>query len=112
MVAPRSALTLPHPRRPTLLPRGAHYRVAGTLTCERWCAQRHRRSPYEVSGWSNAGRRPYYGENHMLFTVGVLIALIAVVIVSRMRVPGGVNAAKLGSMSERWLAEHRASHLP
>jgi len=46
----------------------------------------------------------------MLFIVGIVIALIAVVIVPRMRVPGGVNSATLGLMSEQWLAEHRASH--
>jgi len=46
----------------------------------------------------------------MLFIAGVVIALIAVVIIPRMRVPGGVNAANLGWMSEQWLAEHRGSH--
>ena len=46
----------------------------------------------------------------MLFIVGVIVLLIAVVIVLRMRVPGGVNSATLGWMSEQWLAEHRASH--
>ena len=48
--------------------------------------------------------------NHMLFIVGIVIALIAVVIIPRMRVPDGVNSANLGWMSEQWLAEHRASH--
>jgi hypothetical protein len=43
----------------------------------------------------------------MLFIVGLGIALVAVVVIPRMRMPG---AAPLGSMSERWLAEHRASH--
>jgi hypothetical protein len=46
----------------------------------------------------------------MLFIVGVVVALVAVVSVPRMRAPGGVNAAQLGWMSEQWLAEHRASH--
>jgi hypothetical protein len=46
----------------------------------------------------------------MLFIVGVVIVLIAVVIIPRMRVPGGVNSANLGWMSKQWLAEHRASH--
>jgi hypothetical protein len=54
--------------------------------------------------------RPDCGENHMLFIVGVVIVLIAVVIIQRRRVPGGVNSASLGSMSAQWLAEHRASH--
>ena len=55
-------------------------------------------------------RRAESGENQMLFIIGVVIALIAVVIIPRMRVPGGVNSANLGWMSEQWLAEHRASH--
>jgi len=46
----------------------------------------------------------------MLFIVGIVVALTAVVIVPRMRVPDGVNSANLGWMSGRWLAEHRASH--
>jgi hypothetical protein len=46
----------------------------------------------------------------MLFIVGLVTALIAVIVIPRMRVPGGVNPASLGSMSEQWLAEHRASH--
>jgi hypothetical protein len=46
----------------------------------------------------------------MLFIVGVGIVLIAVGIIARMWVPGGVNSANLGWMSEQWLAQHRASH--
>lgn len=46
----------------------------------------------------------------MLFIVGIVVVMIAVVIIPRMRVPGGVNSANLGWMSEQWLAEHRASH--
>jgi hypothetical protein len=46
----------------------------------------------------------------MLLIVGFVMVLIAVVIIPRMRVPGGVNSANLGWMSEQWLAEHRASH--
>jgi hypothetical protein len=46
----------------------------------------------------------------MLFIIGVVTVLIAFVFVPRMRVPGGVNYANLGWMSEQWLAEHRASH--
>jgi len=55
-------------------------------------------------------RRAECGENLMLFIVGIVIVLITVVIISRMRVPGGVKSANLGWMSEQWLAEHRASH--
>ena len=47
----------------------------------------------------------------MLFILGVVIVLIAVVvIIPRLRVPGGTDSANLGWMSEQWLAEHRASH--
>jgi hypothetical protein len=46
----------------------------------------------------------------MAFIVGVVIALVAAAVIPRTRVPGGVNAAHLGWMSEQWLAEHRASH--
>jgi hypothetical protein len=57
-------------------------------------------------------RRRECGENQMLFIVGIVVVLIAVVIIPMMRVPGGVNSANLGWMSEQWLAEHRASHSP
>ena len=46
----------------------------------------------------------------MLVIVVVLIAILALVLVARARVPGGVNAASLGWVSERWLAEYRSSH--
>ena len=46
----------------------------------------------------------------MLLIIGILITLTAGVIIPRVRVPGGVNVAKLGWMSQEWLAEHRASH--
>ena len=46
----------------------------------------------------------------MLFIVGIVIASIAVVVIPRLRVPGGVNSATLGWMSQQWIAEHRASH--
>ena len=44
----------------------------------------------------------------MLFIVGVVIVSIGVVIIPRMRMPGGVHSP-IGWMSEQWLAEHRAS---
>jgi hypothetical protein len=71
------------------------------------CAQAHRQS--SLPRVRIVIRRADSGENQMLFIVGVVIALIAVVIIPRMRVPGGVNSANLGWMSEQWLAEHRAS---
>lgn len=45
----------------------------------------------------------------MLLIVGAVVVLIAVAVISRMRVPGAVNATTLGWMSEQWLAEHRAT---
>jgi hypothetical protein len=67
-----------------------------------------------MQGSLYAETRRDYGENHMLFIVGVVIVLVAVavVVIRRVRVRGGVNAADLGSMSEQWLAEHRASRSP
>lgn len=46
----------------------------------------------------------------MLSIVGVVIALIAVVIIPRMQVAGGLNSSSVGWMSQQCLAEHRASH--
>lgn len=48
----------------------------------------------------------------MLLLVGVVMVSTAFVIIPRMRVPGGMNSATLGWMSQQWLAEHRASHSP
>lgn len=48
----------------------------------------------------------------MLFIVGVAIVSMAVVVISQMRLAGGVNVGTLGWMSEQWLADHRASHSP
>jgi len=45
----------------------------------------------------------------MFFIVVVGIMLIAAGIIRRMWVPGGVNSANLGCMSEQWLAEQSAS---
>jgi hypothetical protein len=47
----------------------------------------------------------------MLILILVLGALTAIVISSRVRVPGGANAEKLGQMSEQWVANHRASRI-
>jgi hypothetical protein len=46
----------------------------------------------------------------MLFFIAAGISTVAILILAKMRAPGGANAAHLGSMSEQWLAEHRASH--
>ena len=47
----------------------------------------------------------------MLFVVGAIIVLIALVLVPRIQVGNGTNAHTLGWMSEQWLNEYRASHL-
>lgn len=46
----------------------------------------------------------------MLILFGVLVTLTTALVIRKVRVPGGVNAANLGEVSEQWLAEHRASH--
>jgi hypothetical protein len=48
----------------------------------------------------------------MLLTIGVLFTLTAGIIATRLHAPRGLHGAPLGWMSEQWLAEHRASHLP
>jgi hypothetical protein len=55
------------------------------------------------------GTRATEGD-HMLIIIALLLTFTAAIIVTRLRVPGGVNTSPLGSMSERWLAEYRASH--
>jgi len=46
----------------------------------------------------------------MLFIAGTVLVLIAVLIIPRLRMPGAVNLAHLGPMSDQWLAEHRPLH--
>ncbi len=45
-----------------------------------------------------------------LFTIGLLTALAIVVAMTRRGLPRGSETAQLGAVSERWLAEYRASH--
>ena len=71
-------------------------------------AEAHRRSHCRVSGSLCAERKA--ARPNKLFIVGIVIALIAFVIISRVRVPVCVNSASLGWMSEQWLTDHRASH--
>ena len=47
--------------------------------------------------------------NTMLLFLTSAVLLIALPILRRIHVPGGVNSSSLGWMSERWLAEYRAS---
>ena len=75
-----------------------------------WCAVRSRTADsgsIRYSVWNGA---VVPVENVMLLIFGAVVASIAVAIIPRMRVPGGVNESQLGWMSEQWLAEHRASH--
>jgi multisubunit Na+/H+ antiporter MnhG subunit len=46
----------------------------------------------------------------MMLTIGVLITVTAVFGILRLRIPARSQAANLGSMSEKWLAEQRAGH--
>ena len=46
----------------------------------------------------------------LLIIVGVLVSATAVLCGVRVRVPGFGHPPYLGSMSEQWLAEHRAEH--
>jgi hypothetical protein len=46
----------------------------------------------------------------MFFTLGVLVAAGAALMLYKARAAGRVNRANLGWMSAQWLAEHRASH--
>ena len=55
-------------------------------------------------------RRTVLRRTHMLIFIGVMITLTTALIIRKVRVPGGVNSANLGEVSEQWLAEHRASH--
>jgi hypothetical protein len=45
----------------------------------------------------------------MLLIIGAFAALATAITIVKVRVPGGVNAAALGWMSEQWLAEQRVS---
>jgi len=45
----------------------------------------------------------------MLMVLGALLAA-AVVVMVRWRVPWNIDSAEVGYVSERWLAEYRASH--
>jgi hypothetical protein len=68
------------------------------------CAQSHRHSAGELAALCACA-----GRELMLLILAVL-AVAVLVGVSKVRVPGGVNAADLGSVSNRWLADYRASH--
>lgn len=45
----------------------------------------------------------------LLIIICAFITLTAVVVITKMRGPGGMNNSGLGYMSEQWLAEHRQS---
>ena len=47
----------------------------------------------------------------MLFVVGAIVVLVALVVVPRLQMGNGANAHALGWMSDQWLNEYRASHL-
>ena len=70
----------------------------------------HKRTDTPRAGCQDGETPTECGDKNMLFIVGIVIALIGVIGIQRMRLPGDVNSANLGWMSEQWLAEHRASH--
>jgi hypothetical protein len=47
----------------------------------------------------------------MLMVLGALLAIAVAVMVGR-RVPWNIDSADLGYVSQRWLAEYRASNQP
>ena len=47
---------------------------------------------------------------HMLLVLSLGVALLAIVLTSRVFERGRANATRLGWMSEKWLTQHRASH--
>jgi len=53
-------------------------------------------------------RREFRETGHMLMVLGALLAVAVVVMVER-RMPWKIDSAELGHVSERWLAEYRAS---
>jgi hypothetical protein len=47
-----------------------------------------------------------------MLIIGMLLTLTAMALVPKVRVPMDVHGARLGWMSQGWLAEHRASFQP
>ena len=45
-----------------------------------------------------------------LFIIGLLTALVIAIAMTRRGLPRGGETTQLGAVSERWLAEYRASH--
>jgi hypothetical protein len=91
--------------------RSEHSREAEEHAPRKSCAVRSRTARRTSNRYSLCGG-PWCRqvENHMLLIVGAIFVLSAVVVIRRMRVPGGVNASTRGWMSDQWLAEHRAWH--
>jgi hypothetical protein len=46
----------------------------------------------------------------MLVITGLVVLVIAIVIFAVRRMPGSIDPAQLGFVSQQWLAEYRASH--
>jgi hypothetical protein len=46
----------------------------------------------------------------MLIAFGTSLAALMLTVLIRRRAPWNAEPAQLGSVSERWLAEHRAAH--
>jgi hypothetical protein len=71
----------------------------------------HNGTDVRGENWNTRGTRAalHRQREKMLLIIGLVLTALAALLVYRARVPGGVNDAQLGWVSERWLAEHRAS---
>jgi hypothetical protein len=49
------------------------------------------------------------GDTIMIFAIGIAVVVV-LALAARARTRGRRSSGSLGSMSERWLAENRASH--
>jgi len=45
----------------------------------------------------------------LIIIIGAFMTLTAVVVITKVRGPGGMNNSDLGYMSDQWLSEHRSS---
>ena len=56
-----------------------------------------------------ASKRAMIGDTNMFVTIGIAVVVV-LALAARFRPRGRRRSGSLGSMSERWLAENRASH--
>jgi hypothetical protein len=87
-------------------------RWVGPLRLMQWvCTSAQTASHGRVRRWSHALATPHRGSGLLMLVItGLLVVLIAVVAIPRLRLPFTTDA-NLGWMSDRWLAEQRATKL-